>query len=135
MEAVRAYTFEQIGAKDAQEAKQICEKDLKTVLERLARFIFGDVQMRWVDASFPFTDPSIELEVFYNNEWLEILGCGVVHEKVMLKANRDTNKEVAFAFGLGLERWAMKLFEVPDIRFFWSQDPRFLNQFKMGEIK
>lgn len=52
----------------------------------------------------------------------------------MLNAGRDINKEVGWAFGLGLERWAMKLFEIGDIRMFWSEDPRFLSQFKAGEI-
>jgi phenylalanyl-tRNA synthetase alpha chain len=82
------------------------------VLENLAKHIFGDVEMRWVDAYFPFTDPSIELEIFFNNEWLEILGCGVIHDKVMTKARKDITSEVGWAFGLGLERWAMKLFDI-----------------------
>jgi len=58
----------------------------------------------------------------------------VIHDKILTKANRDVSKEVGWAFGLGLERWAMKLFEVQDIRQFWSQDPRFLSQFKKGQI-
>lgn len=90
--------------------------------------------MRWVDAYFPFTEPSIELEIFYNNEWLEILGCGVIHDNVMIRGGRDINTEVGWAFGLGLERWAMKLFDINDIRLFWSKDERFINQFKQGEI-
>ena len=72
--------------------------------------------MRWNEDYFPFTEPSFELEIFYNNEWLEILGCGVVHDEVMQRGNLDINKEVGWAFGLGLERWAMKLFEIDDIR-------------------
>ena len=48
--------------------------DLKKVLEGLAKHLFGDVQVRWVDAYFPFTEPSLELEVFFNGEWLEVLG-------------------------------------------------------------
>ena len=89
-------------------------------MENLARHIFGDVEMRWVDAYFPFTEPSIELEVFYNNEWLEVLGSGVMSDRVISNANKDITTEVGWAFGLGLERWAMKLFEIPDIRLFWS---------------
>ena len=72
--------------------------------------------MRWVDAYFPFTEPSIELEIFYNHEWLEILGSGVIHDNVMVRANKNIQNEVGWAFGLGLERWAMKLFEIQDIR-------------------
>jgi len=83
--------------------------------------------MRWVDCYFPFTDPSIELEVFYQGEWLEILGSGVLEDQVMINGGRDINKQVGLAFGLGLERWAMRLFEIPDIRLFWSKDERFLS--------
>lgn len=90
--------------------------------------------MRWNEDYFPFTDPSMELEIFYNNEWLEILGCGVVHDEVMQRGNLDIESQVGWAFGLGLERWAMKLFEIEDIRQFWSTDPRFLSQFKEGQF-
>ena len=90
--------------------------------------------MRWNDDYFPFTDPSFELEIFYNGEWLEILGCGVIYDGVLTNAQRDVQKQCGWAFGLGLERWAMKLFEIDDIRLFWSEDLRFLNQFKAGEI-
>ena len=120
MEGVRTYKFSDIGAKDVREAKIICERDLKQVLENLAKHLFGDVEMRWVEAYFPFTEPSIELEIFYNNEWLEVLGSGVIHDKVMQRASKDITKEVGWAFGLGLERWAMKLFDIQDIRLFWS---------------
>lgn len=56
------------------------------MLENLAREIFGDVEMKWSKDHFPFTDPSYELEIFYNNEWLEILGCGVIYDGVMKNA-------------------------------------------------
>jgi len=98
----------------------------------LAKNIFGDVEMRWNPDSFPFTDPSFELEVYYNDEWLEVLGSGVILDGVLENAMRDPTKQVGWAFGLGLERWAMKLFEIDDIRLFWSKDPRFMNQFKAG---
>jgi len=132
MEGVRTYSFKDIGAKDVKEAKIICERDLKQVLENLARHVFGDLEMRWVDAYFPFTEPSMELEIFYNNEWLEVLGSGVIHDNVMRRANKNIDQEVGWAFGLGLERWAMKLFDIQDIRLFWSKDERFINQFKHG---
>ena len=136
MEGVRVFkdlngTF---GTENVDEVKLLVERDLKNVLENLARHIFGDVEMRWNDDYFPFTDPSFELEVFYNGEWLEVLGSGVILDGVLRNANRDPTKEVGWAFGLGLERWAMKLFEIEDIRLFWSTDTRFLSQFKPGEI-
>ena len=120
MEGVRIYDFDQIGAKNKQEAKEICKRDLQQILENLARYLYGDVEMRWVDENFPFTDPSIELEIFFNDDWVEILGSGVILDGVMENGGRDTDKEVGFAFGLGLERWAMKLFGIDDIRLFWS---------------
>ena len=122
------------NTKDVKEAKILAERDLKEVLGNLAKHIFGDVEMRWNTDYFPFTDPSLELEIMYNNEWMEILGCGVIFDGVMKNANRDVTKECGWAFGLGLERWAMKLFEIDDIRLFWSKDPRFINQFRAGDI-
>lgn len=59
------------------------------MLENLAKELFGDVEMRWVDAYFPFTEPSTELEIFFNGEWLEVLGSGVIHDQVMQRAGRD----------------------------------------------
>jgi len=58
-------------------------------LENLAKFLYGDVEMRWSPDYFPFTDPSLELEIFFNNEWVEILGSGVILDGVMKKANRN----------------------------------------------
>ena len=116
MEGVRLFTLEDIGAKTVEEGKEIAARDLKEVLSNLAREVFGDVEMKWSPDSFPFTDPSYELEIYYNGEWLEILGCGVIYDGVMTNAGRDLQKEVGWAFGLGLERWAMKLFEIDDIR-------------------
>ena len=134
MEGVRIFKFDDLGVKSVADAKHIASEDLKKVLENLAREVFGDVEMKWSNDYFPFTDPSYELEIFYNNEWLEILGCGVIYDGVMKNAERDITKEVGWAFGLGLERWAMKLFNIDDIRQFWSTDPRFINQFKPNQI-
>lgn len=135
MEGVRIYDIDYVSSKGTvEEAKEVCKEDLMKTLEGLATHVFGDVEMRWVDAYFPFTDPSIELEIFWNNDWLEILGCGVIHDQVMTNANRDISKQVGWAFGLGLDRWAMSLFGIPDIRLFWTKDPRFLDQFEPGKI-
>jgi phenylalanyl-tRNA synthetase alpha chain len=98
------------------------------------KHLYGDVQMKWIDEYFPFTDPSLEVEIFFNDDWVEVLGSGVILDGVMQNAGRDTEKEVGWAFGLGLERWAMKLFDIGDIRLFWTEDERFLKQFKDGEI-
>lgn len=86
------------------------------------------LRVRWIEAYFPFTSPSWELEIFWQGDWLEVLGCGVVKQDICI--NADVPDQVGWAFGIGLERIAMLLFEIPDIRLFWSQDKRFLGQFK-----
>lgn len=85
-----------------------------------------------VDAFFPFTQPSWELEIFHNGGWVEILGCGVMKNQILSKAG--VYNSIGFAFGLGLERLAMILYEIPDIRLFWSEDSGFLNQFSDEEL-
>ncbi|KAJ8668886.1 hypothetical protein QAD02_000145 [Eretmocerus hayati] len=110
------------------EAVKVMEHDLKKVLVGLAQVLFGkDVKYRWVDQYFPFTHPSWELEVFYNDQWLEVLGCGIIRQEILQKAG--TANRIGWAFGLGLERLAMCLYSIPDIRLFWSTDSGFLNQF------
>ncbi|KAF2497773.1 phenylalanyl-tRNA synthetase mitochondrial precursor [Lophium mytilinum] len=89
------------------------------------------LQIRWVEAYFPFTSPSWELEVFWQGEWLEVLGCGVVRHSIL--ANAGVPSRIGWAFGLGLERIAMLLFSIPDIRLFWSEDARFLSQFSASK--
>jgi phenylalanyl-tRNA synthetase alpha chain len=85
------------------------------------------LKVRWVEAYFPFTSPSWELEVFWQGDWLEVLGCGIVKQDILSNSGVPTRS--GWAFGLGLERIAMLLFSIPDIRLFWSQDQRFLSQF------
>jgi phenylalanyl-tRNA synthetase alpha chain len=126
MEGVKVFTD---GAVDEQSIKA----DLKDSLEKLALHLFGtEIDMRWSDTNFPFTDPSFELEIYFDNEWLEVLGCGVIHPDIFAKAGRAG--EQGYAFGLGLERLAMVLFQIPDIRLFWTDDERFHKQFASGEI-
>ncbi|BDD60914.1 hypothetical protein MPDQ_006961 [Monascus purpureus] len=90
------------------------------------------LKVRWVEAYFPFTSPSWELEVFWQGDWLEILGCGIIKQDILFSS--DVPHRIGWAFGLGLERIAMLLFNIPDIRLFWSKDPRFLSQFRAGKI-
>lgn len=85
------------------------------------------LRVRWVEAYFPFTSPSWELEVFWQGDWLEILGCGVSKQELLI--NSGVPNQLGWAFGLGLERIAMILYSIPDIRLFWSEDQRFLAQF------
>ncbi|RPD66357.1 phenylalanyl-tRNA synthetase [Lentinus tigrinus ALCF2SS1-7] len=115
--------------------------NLKLSLNSLMLTLFGDragvnegepLRVRWIEAYFPFTTPSYEVEVFFRGKWLEILGCGVVQQQTLDRARVPDS--ISWAFGLGLERIAMILFSIPDIRLFWSQDPRFISQFTAGQI-
>lgn len=91
-------------------------------------FLFQqELEFKWIPAYFPFTTPSFELEIFYNNKWVEMLGCGVVKREILLKAGLENH--IAFACGFGLERLAMIKYEIPDIRLFWSKDTGFTSQF------
>lgn len=85
------------------------------------------LKVRWVEAFFPHTSPSWELEVWWRGDWLEVLGCGVIDQPLLNRA--DVPNRIGWAFGIGLERIAMLLFGIPDIRLFWSKDQRFLGQF------
>ena len=91
------------------------------------------LKVRWIEAYFPFTSPSWELEIFWQGDWLEVLGCGIISQPLLDNANVPSR--LGWAFGIGLERIAMLLYEIPDIRLFWSKDPRFLSQFSDKEMK
>ena len=127
------HQMEGVKVFDDQATVEEVQVELKESLEGLALHLFGsDIEMRWIDTYFPFTEPSFELEIYFDQEWLEVLGCGGVHPDIFAKAGRPGEK--GYAFGLGLERLAMVLFQIPDIRLFWTQDQRFHKQFASGEI-
>ncbi|KAF9454497.1 phenylalanyl-tRNA synthetase [Macrolepiota fuliginosa MF-IS2] len=117
-------------------------RNLKLSLNHLILRVFGrggagvgkeePLRVRWIEAYFPFTSPSFEVEVFFQGKWLEILGSGVVRQATLDTAG--VQNKIGWAFGLGLERIAMVLFSIPDIRLFWSTDERFLSQFEQGKI-
>ncbi|KAI9327813.1 hypothetical protein DFJ73DRAFT_782753 [Zopfochytrium polystomum] len=102
------------------------------VLDLLSHVPRDQLKVRWVDAYFPFTSPSWELEVLYNGKWLELCGCGVMRQEIL--DDTGNSDRIGWAFGLGLERIAMVLFNIPDIRLFWTQDERFLSQFRSGAL-
>ena len=106
--------------------------ELIKILNGLVEYLFPGCKYRTNDDYFPFTDPSFEYEVEYRNNWLEILGCGVVHKDIL--ANNGLDKDEFVAFGLGLERLVMVQFDIPDIRYLWSEHPRFIEQFSSGQI-
>ena len=108
--------------------------DLKGTLESFLRELFGnDHDIRFRSSYFPFTEPSVEVDVSYTingkTTWLEIMGAGMVQRNVFRHVSYDPDRYTGFAFGLGIERIAMILYEIDNIRLFYENDNRFLNQF------
>ncbi|KAF9208029.1 hypothetical protein BGZ59_010835, partial [Podila verticillata] len=119
-----------------EDIKALTARDLAHSLNLMIRRLFShekDLQVRWIDATFPFTSPSWEMEILYQGKWLEVLGCGVIRQDILKNAGKPD--KIGWAFGLGLERLALVLFGIPDIRLFWSQDERFLKQFQPSQIQ
>ena len=114
------------------EEGQDAKEELLKILDGLVAHLFPGHEYRVSDDYFPFTDPSIEIEVKFGDKWLEILGGGVVQQEIL--ENCGIKGKTAWAFGLGLERLAMILFKITDIRYFWTEDERFHKQFESGEI-
>ncbi len=121
--------------------KTIGIDDLKDILTNIAQAVFGkDVKFRFNKDTFPYTDPSIEMEVQVGNpddsvgaRWIEVLGAGVVRGSVLEKLGVDSSLYNGWAFGFGLERLAIISMELPDIRLLWSNDPRVTKQLKLGQ--
>ncbi len=115
--------------------------DMKQTLYFFAQEMFGATKIRLRPSFFPFTEPSAEMDVWLgmeteearrltkNTGWLEILGCGMVDPQVLENCGIDSEKYSGFAFGMGIERQALRLFNIPDIRFLFENDVRFLSQF------
>ena len=109
--------------------------DLKGTLAEFVRAFFErDFEMRFRPSYFPFTEPSAEVDIAWHQadgttKWLEVLGCGMVHPTVLRNVGIDPEKYTGFAFGLGVERFAMLRYGVDDLRSFFDNDVRFLRQF------
>jgi len=116
--------------------------DLKQTLMYFTKEMFGKSKIRLRPSYFPFTEPSAEVDIYWGLEtevdyritkgtgWLEIMGCGMVDPNVLKNVNIDPEKYSGFAFGMGIERIAMLLYQIPDIRMFYENDVNFLKQFK-----
>ncbi len=104
---------------------------LKSVLyEFVSRFFERDVELRFRPSYFPFTEPSAEVDILSDSgQWLEILGCGMVHPNVLGYVGVDAERYTGYAFGMGVERLAMLRYGVDDLRLFFENDSRFLSQF------
>ncbi|MBR3040874.1 MAG: phenylalanine--tRNA ligase subunit alpha [Lachnospiraceae bacterium] len=122
--------------------KGITFADLKGTLAEFAKELFGeDTKVKFRPHHFPFTEPSAEMDVSCfkcggkgcrfckGSGWIEILGCGMVHPKVLERCNIDTKEYTGFAFGVGLERIALLKYEIDDMRLLYENDERFLKQF------
>ncbi len=114
--------------------KIIGQQDLENVLASIAKAVFGpNVKYRFNKDTFPYTDPSLEMEIEINGNWVEVLGSGVVRGSVLDKLGVDSSKYNGWAFGFGLERLAIVSMNLPDIRLLWSEDPRVQKQLKLGQ--
>ena len=121
--------------------KNVSFVDLKQTLLYFTKELFGKNKIRLRPSYFPFTEPSAELDIYWGLEtetdyritkgtgWLEILGCGMVDPNVLMNCNIDPNEYSGYAFGLGLERITMLLYQIDDIRTLYENDVRFLSQF------
>jgi phenylalanyl-tRNA synthetase alpha chain len=104
--------------------------NLKAVLHGfLETFFERKVQLRFRPSYFPFTEPSAEVDVSWGEGWLEVLGCGMVHPRVLEHVGVDAERYTGYAFGMGVERLAMLRYGVDDLRLFFDNDLRFLRQF------
>lgn len=122
--------------------KDVSFADLKQTLLYFTKALFGKSKIRLRPSYFPFTEPSAEVDIYWGLEtevdyritkgtgWLEIMGCGMVDPNVLTNCGIDPNEYSGFAFGMGIERIAMLLYQVGDIRLFFENDFRFLTQFK-----
>jgi phenylalanyl-tRNA synthetase alpha chain len=114
--------------------KIITTQDLDNVLAAIAKAIFGpEIKYRFNEDKFPYTDPSLEMEVDKEGNWLEVVGAGVVKGSVLDKLGVDSSKYNGWAFGFGLERLAIISMDLPDIRLLWSEDKRVKKQLKLGQ--
>jgi len=122
--------------------KNVSFADLKQTLLYFTKQLFGKSKIRLRPSYFPFTEPSAEVDIYWGLEtetdyritkgtgWLEIMGCGMVDPNVLKNCHIDPNEYSGFAFGMGIERIAMLLYQIGDIRMFYENDIRFLKQFK-----
>ncbi|OGN05299.1 MAG: hypothetical protein A2746_00930 [Candidatus Yanofskybacteria bacterium RIFCSPHIGHO2_01_FULL_44_22] len=113
--------------------KVITSQDLQDVLVKIAKAVFGEnVKYRFNADTFPYTDPSLEMEVEIGGRWIEVLGSGVVRGVVLKNLGVDPDIYNGWAFGFGLERLAIISMDLPDIRLLWSDDERVKKQLRLG---
>ena len=110
--------------------KDITLANFKYVIEHFLRELLGkDIKFRYRPSYFPFTEPSVEVDVFFRGKWLEIMGAGMTHQHVYEAAHLNKGEWQGFAFGMGLDRLAMIKYNIPDVRLLTGGDLRFIHQF------
>lgn len=102
---------------------------LGTVKYFLEKMFGKGIEVKYRSSYFPFTEPSIEVDIYFRGKWLEVLGCGMVDPVVLQSVGYDPEKYAGFAAGFGVERFAMIMHNITDIRNFWNNDLEFLEQF------
>lgn len=127
VDATHAAVFHQIELLAIDEGLRF--SDLKGTIKEFLRQMFGDLPIRFRASYFPFTEPSAEVDLEWKGKWLEVLGCGMVDPNVMKAVGYDPEKYTGFAAGFGVERFAMVLHQIDDIRRVYASDLRFLQQF------
>lgn len=127
VDATHAAVFHQIELLAIDEGLSF--SDLKGTIKEFLRQMFGDLPIRFRASYFPFTEPSAEVDLEWKGKWLEVLGCGMVDPNVMKAVGYDPEKYTGFAAGFGVERFAMVLHQIDDIRRVYASDLRFLQQF------
>jgi len=134
VDATHSFMFHQIEGLLVD--KGVTFAELKGLLTEFCHRFFGkDVKMRFRPHFFPFTEPSAEVDISWDSskksskKWLEIMGCGLVHPKVFESCGYKKGEYTGLAFGMGVERMAMLRYGINDIRLFYENDQRFLNQF------
>jgi len=113
------------------EKQTITPDDLKTALSEVGKSVFGQTNFRFYEHNFPYTDPSYEMEAEINEQWVEMVGSGMVRKTVL--SNIGLSGYSGWAFGFGLERLAIASMELPDIRLLWSADQRVTKQLRLGQ--
>ena len=114
--------------------KVINVEDLQKVLSDIAKAVFGpDIKYRFNPDTFPYTDPSLEMEIEVGGRWIEVLGCGIMTDNLIRNLGLNPEEWSNWAFGFGLERLAIISMDLPDIRLFWSEDERVKKQLVLGQ--
>lgn len=130
IDATHSLMFHQVEILALEKKGELNLGHLKGTIEYFLKNMFGpNIKVRFRGSYFPFTEPSMEVDVFFKGKWLEVLGCGMVDPRVLEMAGIDPDEYSGFAAGFGVERFAMVIHEINDIREFYKNDKRFLKQF------